>query len=52
MTTKDEVAEWLVYYLTRPLCWLGFHTTSCRGRRDHWPLRGWWRSSGSWERFT
>lgn len=27
--------EWVVTLVGRPLCWVGWHNVTCRGRSDH-----------------
>lgn len=45
------IIDHLLYFVTRPLCWAGFHTYGCRGMPDHFPLHGYWRDwTGRWVR--
>lgn len=32
-------------------CRAGFHTARCRGRVDHWPISGWWRTGRRWTKY-
>lgn len=43
-----DALDWAEYRVTRPLCWLGVHTRGCRGKSNHFPIRGWWRGNGHW----
>jgi hypothetical protein len=36
--------DYVTYWLSRPLCRLGWYSLSCRGRTDHDPYKGHWTS--------